>query len=394
MGNCFLYKRGFGGGFGGGSGGGEDIPEIEKTASGKVIAIHDSTENPLKGLRLFGKTTQNGTPSPTATVPMVNVGDGGSIVVSVAGKNLLNSTKFPWLTALPTKIDTQFLTCKLPAGEYVLSIKSNTGIMRINVMAVNLVDAEYKTVKSINGGSNNGINGSSVFSLTEEEAAKGTRFSFYYNYSGDSGYTTGEYVTELQIERGSSATAYEPYKEPRTTTLPTPNGLPGIHVSDGGKYTDENGWQWICDEVDFGRGKYVQNVYYHTFDGTESDIRCVSGTNWYIAKPLATLTYGRGAIISSHYPADPRTNVENTGYLNSSGLVVFNDKSFTNADAVKTHLAANPVTVCYPLATPIETDLTPEQLSAYAALHTLSPSTTIYNDADSYMEVKYIAKGG
>ena len=175
MGNCFLYKRGFGGASGG-AGGGGSTPEVEKTASGKVISIHDSMEKPLKGLRLFGKTTQNGTPSPDAPVPLESVGDGGSIVVSVAGKNLLNSTKFSWRTALPTKIDTQFLTCQLPAGEYVLSIKSNTGIMRINVIAVNLVDAEYKTVKSINGGSKNGINGSSVFSLTEEEAAKGNTY--------------------------------------------------------------------------------------------------------------------------------------------------------------------------------------------------------------------------
>lgn len=46
----------------------------------------------------------------------------------------------------------------------------------------------------------------------------------------------------------------------QTLTLSTPNGLPGIPVSSGGNYTDENGQQWICDEVDLGRGKYVQRV--------------------------------------------------------------------------------------------------------------------------------------
>lgn len=40
----------------------------------------------------------------------------------------------------------------------------------------------------------------------------------------------------------------------QTLTLQTPNALPGIPVSSGGNYTDENGQQWICDEVDLARG--------------------------------------------------------------------------------------------------------------------------------------------
>ena len=48
--------------------------------------------------------------------------------------------------------------------------------------------------------------------------------------------------------------------EPQTLTYASPNGLPGIPVESGGNYTDAEGQQWICDEVDFGRGKYVQRV--------------------------------------------------------------------------------------------------------------------------------------
>ena len=46
----------------------------------------------------------------------------------------------------------------------------------------------------------------------------------------------------------------------QTLTLQTPNTLPGIPVSSGGNYTDENGQQWVCDEVDLARGVYVQHV--------------------------------------------------------------------------------------------------------------------------------------
>ena len=44
----------------------------------------------------------------------------------------------------------------------------------------------------------------------------------------------------------------------QTLTLPTPNGLPGIPVTSGGNYTDQNGQQWVCDEVDLERGPALQ----------------------------------------------------------------------------------------------------------------------------------------
>lgn len=384
MGNCFLYKRGFGGGFGGG---GEITPEVEKTASGKVISITDSAEKPLSGLRIFGKTTQNGTPSPDAPVPMESVGDGGSIVVSVAGKNLFSG----WVSGRiftsgvfvenVSSVRTDYIPVPYGANSFFVS-----GLTTDVVTMMVFYDIEKKLV---------GRTGSKKVSTLTHLAPENTAWVALTSYLDDTTDPIGDKAPQnVQIELGVTATAYEPYKEPRPTTLPTPNGLPGVHVSDGGKYTDENGWQWICDEVDFGRGKYVQNVYYHTFNGTESDIGCTAGKNWYIKKPLATSAYGEGAVISSHYHAGTGAGGDNTGYLDKSGLVAFKDRSFTDVDALKAYLAANPVTVCYPLATPIETDLTPEQLAAYAALHTLSPSTTIYNDADSYMEVKYIAKGG
>lgn len=56
----------------------------------------------------------------------------------------------------------------------------------------------------------------------------------------------------------------------QSVSFSTPNGLPGIPVTSGGNYTDENGQQWICDEVDFGRGVYVQRVDKGAFDATKA----------------------------------------------------------------------------------------------------------------------------
>ena len=47
--------------------------------------------------------------------------------------------------------------------------------------------------------------------------------------------------------------------------------------------------------------------------------------------------------------------------------------------------------VCGVLATPIETDLTPEEIAAYKALRTYGPTTVITNDAGAGMEVTYVA---
>lgn len=335
MGNCFLYKRGFGGGFGGG-GGGEDIPEIEKTASGKIISITDSTENPLKGLRLFGKTTQSGTPSPTAPVPMVNVGDVGNIGVTVCGKNMFS---FAWEIGdidggSGADSENNYIRCGyipvIPLETYAISRTIATGYIRVRAYDANknFFGSGGTAISIVQGYST-----SNPMHVGEYECVIKIKAGVSYLRFVDE---SGDLSTLYQMEHGSTVTEYEPYKG-QILTLQTPNGLPGVHVSEGGNYTDENGWQWICDEMDFARGKYIQRV-------------------------LRIASYNGETIPGA--------------YMSSTGALT------TGA------------TVLHALTSPVETDLTAEQLAAYAALHTLSPSTTLYNDADSYMEVKYMAKGG
>ena len=53
----------------------------------------------------------------------------------------------------------------------------------------------------------------------------------------------------------------------------------------------------------------------------------------------------------------------------------------------------NPVEFIYILAFPIETDLTPEQMQAYAGLKTYDPNTTIQTDStpSAGLSVRYVA---
>ena len=55
-------------------------------------------------------------------------------------------------------------------------------------------------------------------------------------------------------------------------------------------------------------------------------------------------------------------------------------------------ITENNVQFLYQLATPIETPLTADQIEAYKSLHTNESNTTISNDQNAWMEVKYISK--
>lgn len=63
------------------------------------------------------------------------------------------------------------------------------------------------------------------------------------------------------------------------------------------------------------------------------------------------------------------------------------------ADELNAKLNAlkDPVVVLGQLATPIERDLTPEEIAAYKALRTYGPTTVVSNDAGVHMEVTYVA---
>lgn len=57
------------------------------TETGNPIAVDDAFSAPLCGLTVYGKSTQDGTPSPDNPVPIVSAGDGGTIVLTLSDGN-------------------------------------------------------------------------------------------------------------------------------------------------------------------------------------------------------------------------------------------------------------------------------------------------------------------
>lgn len=225
---------------------------LSGSVSGASITATDSFAAPFVGLRVCGKSTQDGTPLPTAPVPIVSAGDGGTVVVTVS-------------------------------------------------------DGANKSQK---------------------------------------------------------------------LTLQTPNALPGIPVTSGGNYTDENGQQWVCDEVDLARGVRVQRI---------TKIKVTSSLNWQTSGQKVDRYFawfaGTSAtnVLCTHFSTTVGSEVVGGAIANQNNLIGFAyaQKGTSTLDEFKAFLDAKEVYVLTSLATPVETALSAAEIAAYKALTTYSPTTTI-----------------
>ena len=339
---------------------------IIETAQGETMTLTDSSDKLFRGLRVFGKSTQDGTPSVENPVPIVNAGESGSITVEVTGRNLLKPNSHNTYYEFPLKANT------------VMTLMTNGKPSQGGNIKFSATDGSDVWF-SINAGQTR------VCRSIGSKDVKG-----FYNLL-----VTGDGL-EYMFAVGDIKT-YTPYVEPQSLTLATPNGLPGVPVSKDGNYTDENGQQYICDEVDLGREKYVQRVLLLKFDSNSPfDLQSINTNN------IANFAYGLSkksrsgseGICNRLKQSEKLIANETNEGVHISESVIFIRLKTTRASTVeelKQFLANNPTDVLYQIATPIERDLTPEELTAYEALHTNYPTTVITNDAGAHMEVSYVA---
>lgn len=229
--------------------------------TGNPVSVSDAFSAPLCGLTVYGKSTQDGTPSPDNPAPIVSAGDGGSVAVKVTGKNL-----FPVVTQTNLSIIIKpdggiryGYTFYIPAGSTV-TITGNASIDTNCYVGDFDTKTQKYTPKSV------------IASETGETKSAVLQSGWHVVYiATDYKPHIIKKLNEakIQMEIGTESTAYSPYRE-QLLTLPTPNGLPGIPVTSGGNYTDPAGQQWICDEVDFGKSVKVQRIDKGAFDATKT----------------------------------------------------------------------------------------------------------------------------
>ena len=352
------------------------------TETGNPLAVDDAFAAPLCGLHVYGKSTQDGTPSPDSPVPIVSAGDGGSMALKVTGKNLYHAA---WtghdsengllFTATSTTITLKGTATKDilftrwlvkrdeplpldPNKKYTMSPK-NTGMM---IYAIN----------------EEGIGSYTGVYIPE----RSTGIGVYYqrNLKKDE---TVDLKISIQVELGTEATDYEPYHE-QTLALQTPSGLPGIPVTSGGNYTDPQGQQWVCDEVDLERGVRVQR-------GSVVDLATCTIVG--VSELAATKR------LSFRLPLKARDYTIRALCNRLPYKVAFSDDSLhfyvdTNNVFVFIPLGAeNPgegeYFVSYVLATPIETPLAAEEITSYKALTTYGPDTVVQAGDGAGVKLEY-----
>lgn len=231
------------------------------TETGNPVSVSDAFSAPLCGLTVYGKSTQDGTPSPDNPVPIVSAGDGGNVAVKVTGKNLFPVVTEANLSKIikPDGGIRYGYTFYIPAWLTVV-ITCNASIDTNCYIGDFDTKTQKYTQKSL------------IASETGETKSAVVHSGWYVVYIATD---YKPHIIEklnkakIQMEISTKSTAYSPYHE-QLLTLPTSNGLPGIPVTSGGNYTDPTGQQWVCDEVDLERGVKVQRVDKTSFDNTKT----------------------------------------------------------------------------------------------------------------------------
>ena len=338
-------------------------PAIHSTASGSVITADDATEGrPFRRLRVFGKSTQDGTPSVENPVPIVNAGEGGSITVEVTGRNLLKPNSHNTYYEFPLKANT------------VMTLMTNGKPSQGGNIKFSATDGSNVWF-SIDAGQTR------VCRSIGNKDVKG----FYDQLNVGGG-------LEYMFAVGDIKT-YTPYVEPQSLTLQTPNGLPGIPVSKDGNYTDADGQQWICDEIDLERGKYVQRV---------KEVNPADYDDWILDDSTEPIRFKvnripdtinerkRFEVLSNRFVFNSENKV-GVSFAYADEIYFYLPSTVTTVEQAKQWFVDNPTTLMYMLGTPIEINLTPEEIAAYKALRTYGPTTVITNDAGAGMEATYVA---
>lgn len=248
--------------------------------TGNPVRCDDAFAAPLCGLNVYGNSTQDGTPSPDNPVPIVSAGDGGIVVVRVTGKNLIQPyTKNMRLSKNGATMDYDVAT------QLVHIYGTTTGLADLyndlQQIPFHVKSAVTMSLVEVSGNIPAGVTVqySDFTTLGLNCTASKPYDTGAFNRSDAPGFLrftvnipeglTFDCLFKVQLELGATATTYEPHHE-QTLTLSTPNGLPGIPVTSGGNYTDQNGQQWVCDKVDLERGVNVQRVDKTAFDSTKT----------------------------------------------------------------------------------------------------------------------------
>lgn len=353
-----------------------DALKIISTASGSPAYIDDASNMNIENIVFYGESKQNGTPTPTSPIPIES-----KIVnrVDVLGKNLLNPSGF---------------ATKTSNGVTFTPVFEDGLLQYINVNGTATADSYYAIIDKTNVPKEtlvlNGCEGgsASTYSLlityrNEDDTYADQAFQSQTDADLPIDASKKKYSVTIFVKSGATVNnariypmlrptfftdgTYEPYQS-QTVNLSAPIELNGFgDVRD----TDK-----------------IKKLGVVVFDGSSDE-------NWMGSSFLAgRYGYTLKAKVNGKCMCTMAKNATNNNFgychLNQNGAFYINT-SFATVEEWKAHLKANPMTVVYELAEPIETALPIVDQTAIKNLHTYKPNTVVTNDADAEMDVEYVA---
>ena len=380
------------------------------TETGSVLSIDDAFAAPLCGLTVYGRSTQDGTPSPENPVPIISAGDSGSVVVKVTGKNLFhadallgeaqngeyvfvaNTIKDKELDVIKFKENTQYTLSFDAYTEQNSLAHDNIGVMFMTYYTDGTTDSHIGFV--------NTSNAQSEYTHKSGTTQEGKTVAKMYLSFINGGFNVWHFKN-IQLELGPTATAYEPYHE-QLLTLSTPDGLPGIPVTSGGSYTDPSGQQWVCDEIDLESKIKIKRIGLKMISETDvfwkSGISNKSTGDFYGIRNIVVKSEShdnRANLICNCYTSEKNHSFKVVDSIFLSGedtaTVYFGTpyEKFETIDDFKDALISQNCKFLYVMPNHIETPLTDEEIAAYKTLATYGPNTLVQTSGSAGMQLVY-----
>ena len=395
------------------------IDEIIASATGNNIKLTDSRANKIPSLNIYGKSTQDVNTGSNLTymtssnyvVKNAYAKFGTNVIVEDNGSALY----FPTGSVL-SSANTRFLVYLLPTTAdkwYTFQVEADPETSDIGVTFADYQPNPTSTSDRISA------------------LAAGKNISYTFQAQGDRVYciefrspTNSEGVvtnnpTKVKVMFNEGGPQdWEPYTNGvATPTMTTPSPISsltsetltitdgvntqtatlnlttdGIPVSSGGNYTDEEGQQYIADSIERyedGTGKLIKRTYRQTLPNSftksgSSGNFLLAVSNLDYAPKLPSTQYVISYDIMCNQFTNDETWISQNGYVVVDGTKV----SFADATEFNTYFAEHPLIYEYVLDTPIETNLTAEQLEQLD-LATYNGETTITSNTG--VEVEYIA---
>lgn len=377
---------------------------IVETAKGSMVQIADSAEAFMEGLRIFGKSEQDGTPTPESPKEIKSIGGNGEVKVNINTGNLFPLNKFKGyeinnsakqitlngdrisFTGKGTtgKEDMVFFLNKeadklsLPPGKYTLSFKSNKPYGGTN--GENTVEM-YLIVEKKSGTVYQSTGNAGKRTVDIEDGDK-----MYFRFDINNNSMSAEFY-DIMFNLGDTPLPYEPYAE-QSLAIQTPDGLPGIPVTSGGNYTDSTGRQWVCDEICEQNGVIgvKRNVINYKITGNEYAQLDNPTTIGMRVEKIAKYPYTG---FCNYAKMEGATTTVSVGI--SGNWVQIKNFGFNTVAGFKEWVKNNDVYLMYTLKEPTFEPLPEEIQQKFKSLHTYYPTTVVTNNANADMQLDYVA---